>query len=270
MEELLAILIGAFAVLASPLVPAFRPVAKAAVKGSLVLTDAVAGVAAVASHQWSQVIPNASQKNMAAAVPAVMTVAEPTEAPAPPVAPAVAETTVAEPVVAKEARVRKPALVGVANKTGAAAGFSELTRVDGIGPKVAELISKSGATTLAQLAAMNTEQLREILISAGPRYQGMDPTSWPEQARQLSESAPVAVADKPGAAVRVSELTRVDGIGPKVAELLEKTGVTTLEQLAAMNGEQLREILAGAAARYRGMDPTSWPDQARRMVESAQ
>ena len=77
MEGLLAILVGAFAVAVSPLVPVMRPAAKAAVKGGLALagvaTGAAAGAAAVATgaaaaanHQWEQLRTHATAEKTTA------------------------------------------------------------------------------------------------------------------------------------------------------------------------------------------------------------
>jgi predicted flap endonuclease-1-like 5' DNA nuclease len=50
---------------------------------------------------------------------------------------------------------------------------------------VAALLNEAGITTLTQLAATNTDQLRAILTKAGPRYRIVDPTPWPTEARRL-------------------------------------------------------------------------------------
>jgi len=56
-------------------------------------------------------------------------------------------------------------------------------RIEGIGPKIAELLNKSGISTFAQLAAATPADLKAILEQAGPSYQLADPTSWPQQAK---------------------------------------------------------------------------------------
>jgi predicted flap endonuclease-1-like 5' DNA nuclease len=65
---------------------------------------------------------------------------------------------------------------------------SELVQINGIGPKVANILVEGGIASLAQLADADTDQLRAILVAAGPRYRGMDPSSWPEQAARLLPS----------------------------------------------------------------------------------
>jgi predicted flap endonuclease-1-like 5' DNA nuclease len=57
----------------------------------------------------------------------------------------------------------------------------DLTRLEGIGPKVNQVLKKAGITTFALLATADTGKLRDALDAAGYRY--MDPAGWIEQAR---------------------------------------------------------------------------------------
>jgi predicted flap endonuclease-1-like 5' DNA nuclease len=58
----------------------------------------------------------------------------------------------------------------------------DLKKVEGIGPKIADMLIANGIYDLSDLAATPVEHLREILDAAGPRYRIADPTTWPEQA----------------------------------------------------------------------------------------
>ena len=58
----------------------------------------------------------------------------------------------------------------------------DLTRIEGIGPKIAELLMQAGIFTFADLAGTEPARLREILQDGGPHYNRSDPTTWPEQA----------------------------------------------------------------------------------------
>lgn len=64
----------------------------------------------------------------------------------------------------------------------AAADPDDLTKIEGIGPKIAELLTADGITTYAGLAAASRDRLAGVLEGGGPRYQMHDPTSWPAQA----------------------------------------------------------------------------------------
>ena len=60
------------------------------------------------------------------------------------------------------------------------------------------------------------------------------------------------------------DLTRIEGIGPKIKAGLREHGVSTFVQLAEMDVEALRAVLReiGIAA-----DPATWPRQARLAAE---
>ncbi len=59
----------------------------------------------------------------------------------------------------------------------------DLQNIEGIGPKIAELLNAHGIYTFAELAETEVERLRQILQEAGPRYRLADPETWPAQAR---------------------------------------------------------------------------------------
>lgn len=63
----------------------------------------------------------------------------------------------------------------------------DLKVIEGIGPKIAELLTNSGIATYAALAAASVDQLKSILEEAGRRYMVHDPGTWPQQAQLASE-----------------------------------------------------------------------------------
>lgn len=58
----------------------------------------------------------------------------------------------------------------------------DLKIVEGIGPKIEELLHNAGIKTWKQLSQTAADRLKEILDAAGPNFQIHDPGSWPEQA----------------------------------------------------------------------------------------
>jgi predicted flap endonuclease-1-like 5' DNA nuclease len=84
----------------------------------------------------------------------------------------IAEEAPAEPKEAEEAPVETKA-----------SKPDDLTRIEGIGPKIASVLQGAGITTFAQLADATPEDLAEILEAADPRLRRLaNPTTWPEQA----------------------------------------------------------------------------------------
>mgnify|MGYP000864744588 CR=1 FL=1 len=59
------------------------------------------------------------------------------------------------------------------------------------------------------------------------------------------------------------DLKRIEGIGPRIAGILNAAGITTFNQLSMTTVERLREILTAAELRGSFGDPTTWPEQAR-------
>lgn len=57
-----------------------------------------------------------------------------------------------------------------------------LQKVEGIGPKIADILIKNGIPNLASLADSSVGRVQEILHAAGKRYQLADPSTWIEQA----------------------------------------------------------------------------------------
>lgn len=81
-------------------------------------------------------------------------------------------------------------------------------------------------------------------------------------AAEPTPAAPKTPAKGEKRAPRLKDLERVEGIGPKIAELLVEHDIQDLAALAVAPVERLREILAGAGRRFRLADPTTWPEQA--------
>ncbi|MBP7272441.1 MAG: hypothetical protein KA974_01285 [Saprospiraceae bacterium] len=71
-----------------------------------------------------------------------------------------------------------------------------------------------------------------------------------------------AMASAAAAIVNPDDLKKIEGIGPKIEQLLNDGGIHTFRQLADSSYERLKEILDAAGERYRIHDPTTWPNQA--------
>ncbi len=63
----------------------------------------------------------------------------------------------------------------------------DLKKVEGIGPKIAEIFTEAGIDSFAKLAKTEVSKLKEILEAAGPRYASKVPDSWPKQAKMAAE-----------------------------------------------------------------------------------
>jgi predicted flap endonuclease-1-like 5' DNA nuclease len=162
--------------------------------------------------------------------------------------------------------------------------------IEGIGPKIQELLNQNGIITWANLAQETPERLREMLDEGGPTFKMHDPKSWPEQASLAdadkwedlikyqkfldSGRESVGTIDSPSKAEKMmvkilgiisnpDDLKIVEGIGPKIEELLKNNGINDWSDLANTTVKRLKEILASEGDRYRLAIPDTWPKQAQ-------
>ena len=70
-----------------------------------------------------------------------------------------------------------------------------------------------------------------------------------------SEAAPVIKT-------KADELTKVEGIGPKIALVLNSNGITTFAQLAKADPAAMQEMLKKSGGRFNMAKPETWPQQA--------
>jgi large subunit ribosomal protein L21 len=74
-----------------------------------------------------------------------------------------------------------------AKKSGKTGAGDDLTKIEGIGPKIADLLHAAGINTFAALAASKTETLSDILHKAGARFASHNPVTWAEQAQLAAD-----------------------------------------------------------------------------------
>ncbi len=87
-------------------------------------------------------------------------------------------------------------------------------------------------------------------------------TTSEETPKAESKEAPVTETTKIADFATKDDLKMVEGIGPKIEQLLNAAGITTFAGLAATDADKVKGILAEAGNRYKAHDPTTWPKQA--------
>jgi predicted flap endonuclease-1-like 5' DNA nuclease len=63
----------------------------------------------------------------------------------------------------------------------------DLKVVEGIGPKIEEVLQAHGIVNYAHLAKVAPSKIRLLLDAAGPQFQVANPETWPEQAALLRD-----------------------------------------------------------------------------------
>ncbi len=212
-------------------------------------------------------------------------------------------------------------------KAAAAAGVEikkedDFTAIEGIDPKVNDLIHAEGVHTFRGLSEMSPSDIRKILEKAGPNFQMTRPGTWPDQAHLASHNRWSALkalqdildggvypdisssaargegsgdVDNHDYVVRVSELekqldkyqkgselnverakavgfnvtykegrndfTVIEGIGPKINDLIHDDGIHTYSELALTDVAHIQKILDKAGPAFTLAKPDTWPAQ---------
>lgn len=110
-----------------------------------------------------------------------------------PVDEVIVETTVITeaPIVAEKKEAAKKAKTSKAKAAPKAKKVEEptkddLTVIEGVGPKIAELLKADGLVSFSDLAKATNKQLKGILDAAGSKFKMHDPSTWAKQAKLAS------------------------------------------------------------------------------------
>jgi len=146
----------------------------------------------------------------------------------------------------------------------------DLTKIEGVGPAIGELLNAGGITSFTQLASTSPDQIQSILNAGG--LSSHEPGTWPAQAQMAADGKWDELkvwqdeldGGKPVAAPAANDdLTKVEGIGPKLAEILNASGINSFRTLAGTTPVQLRAVLDMAEGNFAAHDPSTWPQQAQ-------
>ncbi len=166
----------------------------------------------------------------------------------------------------------------------------DLQIIEGIGPQTAKLLQNYSIHTWRQLGSTSVPQIQNILDHAGEKFNILNPSSWPKQARMAAdgewsklhdyqeylvggtqwtatESKATTDTTDPSTSGH-DDLTVIDGIGAKIQALLYHHGIVQWSILAETDVSRLKEILHVAGERYRKHDPSTWPRQARMATDN--
>jgi predicted flap endonuclease-1-like 5' DNA nuclease len=173
----------------------------------------------------------------------------------------------------------------------AAIGTDKLQIVEGIGPKMEEVLRENGIQHFSTLAATSPAALRDILNKYGDKYRIIDPNTWPQQAGlandrkwndliALQKTLDTGRSDTANAGETDSKLEKwlikagiirrwaqddlkaVEGIGPKIEQLLHAADIKTWRALSETSASRIQEVLTAAGSRFALADPGTWPQQA--------
>ncbi len=85
----------------------------------------------------------------------------------------------------------------------------------------------------------------------------------PAKKAAAKPAAKKIAAKKAAPAVKADDLKKIEGIGPKIAGLLNEAGIKTYAQLGKASKKKLADVLQAAGARFRLAKPDTWQEQAK-------
>ncbi len=84
----------------------------------------------------------------------------------------------------------------------------------------------------------------------------------PSKSRESGNKNPMpAPAKSITPAIKENDLKKIEGIGPKIEQLLKNAGIRTFSKLADTSISKLKEILNAAGSRFKMHQPDTWPSQ---------
>ena len=153
--------------------------------------------------------------------------------------------------------------------------------IEGIGPAMEKVLKENGVNNWHDLGSKSETDVQAILNSYGDKYKLMQPASWITEAKlaatgNIAELIRIQKVDgiskleklmgannKSGfAAYQTNDLQIVEGIGPKIADLLNSSGINSWKALAKADEKKLQGILDVAGSSFQIANPSTWAEQA--------
>ena len=82
-------------------------------------------------------------------------------------------------------------------------------------------------------------------------------------AKNNTTTTKTATVSNANSNTKADDLKKIEGIGPKIAELLIQAGIKTFADLSDTKKTDLKNILEAAGSRYKMQEPSTWSKQAK-------
>ncbi len=138
----------------------------------------------------------------------------------------------------------------------------DLTQIAGLGPFLQKKLNNIGVYTYDDIAAWDTARIAEVTEQIEFFPGRIERDDWVGQAAKLAanRTTDTSTSSDRGPA---TDLKIIEGIGPKIEEILKAGDINDWSELAAADPGRLRELLEQAGGQFRMHNPYTWPLQAR-------
>ncbi len=168
-----------------------------------------------------------------------------------------------ESIAVKEAKTLGIPVIGVVDTNNSADNIDYIIPGNDDAIRAIQLYTSAIADSVVEghlAAATNAEEMAAAAPApkAAPKAKADDKPEakvTKKEAAPAKEEAPAAKSDE------ADDLKKIEGVGPKIAEVLGEAGVSTFAALAKMDRDAIKAIL-DTVATLKSKEPKTWPQQA--------
>ncbi len=138
-----------------------------------------------------------------------------------------------------------------------------LGKIQGIDAFLEQKLNQIGFYSYQDIADLERSRFAEIEQRIGWLPGRILQDDWIGQAKRLAQMKNIQPHGFDHVSTKEDNLKKIEGIGPKIEEILKAAGIKSWDALANATVDELKEILKAAGDRYRMHNPENWPGQAR-------
>lgn len=116
---------------------------------------------------------------------------------------------------------------------------------------------------MAGQTAYELKQVQAYSLAEADGFRQHPDVYWRQAEQTSQKTAPKKGGPRKRNQPSADKLTVIEGIGPKIASLLNDDGILTFADLASTKISTLSKILKAAGPRFSMHKPNSWPKQAK-------
>ena len=132
---------------------------------------------------------------------------------------------------------------------------------------VAKNVKKTATKTVATAKAKVQTTASTVVSKAKKTTIAKKAVATVQKSAPKATAASKKVIKKVASKIDTSNLTLINGVGPKMEALLKKEGYPNLEAISNATVADLKKVLDNAGARYRLLNPQSWVADAKKALK---